>query len=441
MNRRLAGTIIRYLSFSEEIGDSRDSLSDFSWRQWEGTFRWLDNANLALYLLRKLRGTHDDQKLPSAVLSRLEQNYSKNRLRVDEMASAFAEINESFRRFGVNYAVVKGFSLIPGFCPDAYSRQQSDLDYLIDERSLPAAQQALRDLGFFLKKCTPAAEWVFWKAPISHSFDSSEQYEGNGRYVVELLLTIWRRDAHDIDIAGTEFSPSRTVDHEWRRIQFRSLHDEEAFLLQVLHTFQHLLSGDVRMSWFYEIAYCLNRRANDTSFWQRVERRTEADARLTHLVAIIGGLADVFFQAPIPATIRTWKATLPPSVTVWLKNYSWRVVFEKIPAYELGIFPNSKLPLLLHRQFLPDVKRRRDLTRRRLLPWSRIESKVRPAGDQSNASLDSQPRRQLSVLHRAVFHAGAGLRYLCEIPRWLWLNRSKALPEVEENLTRSTRKG
>ncbi|MFZ0298084.1 MAG: nucleotidyltransferase family protein [Candidatus Sulfotelmatobacter sp.] len=440
MNRRLAETIIRYLSFSEEIDGSRDSLGGFSWRQWEDTFRWLDNANLALYLLQKLRDTHDEGKLPPAALSRLEQNYSKNRLRVDEMASAFAEVNQRFRRFGVNYAVVKGFSLVPGFCPDACLRQQSDLDYLVDEQSVPIAQQALGDLGFFLIKHRPAVgEWIFSKAPIPHSFDSGEQYEGRGRYVIELNLGIWRPDEHGIYIAGTQFSPSGSVDHEWRGMHFRALHEEDAFLLQVLHTFQHLLYGDLRMLWLYEIAYCLHRRSNDTSFWQRVERRTEADALLTHLVAIIAALATDFFQAPLPAIIRSWKANLRPSVGVWLENYSWQVPFEKTPAYELAVFPNSKLVLFLHRQFLPDMKRRRDFTRRRLLPWTRSVSIVHSIGERPNALLDSQWRRQKFVFRRLVYHAGSGLRYLCEIPRWLWLNRSKAVREVPEISTRSTK--
>jgi hypothetical protein len=451
MNRRLAETIIRYLSFSDGVGESRDSLSGFSGRQWEDTFRWLDNANLALYLLQKLRDTHDDTKLPQAALSRLEQNYSKNRLRVDEMASAFAGVNERFRRFGVNHAVVKGFSLVPEFCRDAYLRQQSDFDYLVDEQSVPIAQQALGDLGFFLVKHRQAAgEWIFSKAPISHSFDSGQQYEAKGRYVIELQLATWRPDEHGIDIAGTQFSPSRAVDREWRGMRFRALHDEDAFLLQVLHTFQHLLYGDIRMVWLYEIAYCLHRRSNDTSSWQRVERRTEADAQLTHLVAIITALAAAFFQAPIPAIIRTWKANLSPSVEVWLENYGWQVAFEKTPAYELAVFPTSKLVLFLHQQFLPDVKRRKDLMRRRLLPWKRAVSRVRSISEPPSVLPGSQPaglppevssrwRRQF-VFHRFVYHAGSGLRYLCEIPRWLWLNRRKAVQAVPEISTQSTKK-
>src|SRR5271169_1116432 len=108
-------------------------------------------------------------------------------------------------------------------------------------------------------------------------------------------------------------------------MHFQALHEEDAFLLQVLHTFQHLLAGDAKMSWLYEIAYCLHRRADDTSFWQRVERRTDADPLLPHFVAIIAGLAAQFFQVPLPPVIRVWRTNLRPPVKVWLENYGWRV--------------------------------------------------------------------------------------------------------------------
>jgi hypothetical protein len=426
MNRQLAETIIRYLSFSDGVDGSQISLSGFSLREWERTFRWLDNANLALYLLRKLRDTNDDRKLPPAVISRLEKNYSKNRLRVDEMASQFDVVNERFRQSGVHCAVVKGFSLSPEFCPDPCLRQQSDLDYLVDEQSLPVAQEVLAELGYFVKSHQTSTEWVFSKGATSLPSTSCEQYETKGRYVIELQSATWRPEEHGIDIAGLQFSPARTIDHEWRGMRFPALNEEDAFLLQVLHVLQHLLGGCIRMCWLYELAYCFRRQANDTLFWQRVERRAEADTLLPQFVAIIAELAAQFFHAPLPAIVQTWKMDLRPSVKVWLENYSWRVAFEKVPVYELDLFPTSKLVLFLHRQFLHDEKRRRHLMRRRLLPWTRPASVVRSVRERPAMVFDSQWRHRQFMFHRLVFHAGSGLRFLCEIPRWLWLNRRNA---------------
>lgn len=425
MNRQLAETIIRYLSFSGGFAESQSSLGGFSLRQWEQTFEWLDNANLALCLLRKLRDTHDDRKIPSAVLSRLEANDSKNQLRVAEMASQFAVVNERFRQSGVHYAVVKGFSLVPEFCPDAGLRQQSDLDYLVDEQSLPAAQRTLGELGFFVKAHT-AEQWIFWNRPMPLSSSSRQQYDAGGRHVIELHLGIWDPDEHGIDLAAPPFSPSRTVDHEWRGMHFPALYEEDAFLLQVLHVFQHLLGGWIRMLWLYEIAYCLHRRANDRAFWQRVEQRAERDAVLPQFVVIITELAARFFHAPLPAMVQTWKSDLPPPVKVWLEKYGPGVAFAKVPICELDLFPTAKLVLFLHRQFLPDEKRRRYFMRRRLLPWVRPARIVRSIKERPAVIFDAQWRHRQFMFQRAVFHAGSGLRYLCEIPRWLWLNRRKA---------------
>jgi hypothetical protein len=209
-------------------------------------------------------------------------------------------------------------------------------------------------------------------------------------------------------------------------MRFPALYEEDAFLLQILHVLQHLLAGCIRMCWLYEIAYCFRRQANDTLFWQRVERRAEADAMLPQFVTIIAGLATQFFHAPLPAIVQTWKMDLRPSVKVWLENYGVRVAFEKVPVYELGLFPTSKLVLFLHRQFLHDEKRRRHFMRRRLLPWTRPASVVRSVRERPAVFFDSQWRHRQFMFHRLAFHAGSGLRYLCEIPRWLWLNRKNA---------------
>jgi hypothetical protein len=426
MNQQLAETIMRYLSFSAGADNSGTALTGFNSRQWEGTFAWLDNANLALYLLKKLRDTHDHQNLPSAVRSRLERNYSRNQLRVAEMASQFAVVNEKFRQSEVHYAVVKGFSLVPEFCPDACLRQQSDLDYLVDEQSLAAAQNVLGELGYSVKSHPTAEQWIFWKSPIPLLATPSEQYEAKGRYVIELHSAIWEPEGHGIEIAGTQFSPARTINHAWQGMRFPALYDEDAFLLQVMHVMEHLLGGWIRMFWLYEIAYCLERRAKDALFWQGVERCAKADAVLPQFVSIVTGLAAQFFHAPLPVVVQTWKADLRPAVKVWLENYGRRVAFEKIPVYELSLFPTSKLVLFLHRQFLQDEKRRRHFTRRRLLPWTRVASVVRSIKERPTAIFDHQWRRRQCMFYRILFHTTSGLRYLCEIPRWLWLNRREA---------------
>jgi hypothetical protein len=112
----------------------------------------LDRSGLTLYFLRCLHDLEATDLLPPAILTRFEGNATQNRRRLDFIANEFGSINQRFQRAGVNFAVVKGFSLVPEFCPDAVLRAASDLDYLVDKASLPVAQRVLEEAGYCLQR-------------------------------------------------------------------------------------------------------------------------------------------------------------------------------------------------------------------------------------------------------------------------------------------------
>ncbi len=140
MNRKLAKAIIDCLQLS---GASYDfgRMARFSLRDWERTVGWLDRAGLTLYLLERLRGCGATEVLPPRVFDRFEQNLTDNRCRVDHLLSETGCINEKFDQAGVEYVVIKGFSLWPEFCGDPYLRTQCDLDYLVARQSLRSASR------------------------------------------------------------------------------------------------------------------------------------------------------------------------------------------------------------------------------------------------------------------------------------------------------------
>jgi hypothetical protein len=147
VNRKLPQAVVRYLSLADERSNA-DKLCGFKARDWQNAFMWLDNAGLTLYLLRRLQVLDATEILPPNVLARFERNLSDNRLRVEEVAKETARINQEFERKGVKYAIVKGLSLVPAYCPDAYLRTQCDLDYLVDQQSLVSAQTSLKACGY-----------------------------------------------------------------------------------------------------------------------------------------------------------------------------------------------------------------------------------------------------------------------------------------------------
>jgi hypothetical protein len=202
------------------------------------------------------------------------------------------------------------------------------------------------------------------------------------------------------------------------------LTDEDAFLVQVLHAFRHLFTFWIRTSCLLEISYFLNCRASDTALWRRVDQRVGDSLVLREFVVIIAELVAELFAVPIPPLVRVWGRSIRPATRVWIENYARHYAFCDLPVYQFSLFPRSKLILFLLQQYEDGSDQKHSVRRQLLVPsrLARIAASVR-----SDPSLLLNRRwwkRQL-LLRRGVFHVLAGLRYLCEIPRWLWLTRAR----------------
>lgn len=424
MKRTVAEAVVNYLSFSGKTSAHVGELAGFRDREWKQGVSWLHDTGLALYLLQKLKQGNVTDIVPKATLSRLEENLAANRRRVIYMASQFEFLNQKLSAAGVRYAAVKGFSLVPQFCPDASLRHQSDFDYLIDHQSLPLAQTVLEEAGYFLSK-HKANEFVFLMPSRAIPPPDDEQYEAHAPHAVELRVAFWDSDFHGVFLTGPRFSVDNTRTQRWQNSVFPALPEEDAFLLQVIHAFNHVLTGGVRMAWLYEIGYFLSQRSTDELLWQRVERRIGEDALLREIVVVVTELSAHFFKAPLPTTSIIWAQKLDPAVRIWINNYARTWVFAKNRVDQLGLFSAAKVVLFLHQQYLPDASRRHQM-RIRLLPLEQLFQRAGSITGKSSAN-DGGRRRQLKhALIRFLFHATAGLRYLWEIPRWRRLNKASA---------------
>src|SRR5438046_2472712 len=85
----------------------------------------------------------DHEALPAPIRDHLRRNRASNRRRIAEMKTEFGSLNCRFKAAGVDYVVLKGFTLIPDFCPDASLRSQYDYDYLVRPESVGLAQRTL----------------------------------------------------------------------------------------------------------------------------------------------------------------------------------------------------------------------------------------------------------------------------------------------------------
>jgi hypothetical protein len=223
------------------------------------------------------------------------------------------------------------------------------------------------------------------------------------------------------------FSVDQTRTHQWNELSFPVLTDEDAFLLQVLHACHHLFTYWVRMSCLFEIGFFLNQRSSDTSLWNMVAQRVSDNLMLREFVVLITELAAKLFAAPIPLPVRTWGREIRPATRVWIENYARRCVFGVVPSYELCLLPRAKLVLFLQQQY-EGAGVQKNTVRNRLIKFSRFSRMASSIKDKPSLILNRAWWKRHLPLRRSIFHALAGLRYFCEIPRWRWLNRASARP-------------
>jgi len=416
---KLAQAVVDSLSFSnEEFG--RVDFEQFSQRDWQRTLPWLHDHGIALYFLQKLKNADAASAIPLPVLACLEESLAANRQRTSRLATQFERLNGKFDQARVLYAAVKGLTLVPEFCPEPYLRHQSDFDYLVDDESLPRACRALEHAGYELSTRS-ATDYVF--RPPSNGFVPAvyNQYRADAPHTVELHLSLLGSNAYDILLAEPGFCADRTVNYQRGRSTFRGLREEDLFLFLVAHVFYHISSYWLRLSWLYEIAYFLNRRATDTLLWTRVEQGMRGDPVLHEIVALVTTLATHFFAVPMPPTMEAWP--LRPSVRVWIQHYARVWAFGKNQATNFSLLPTAKLTLFLLQHYVPDPKR---FIWSRLVPSTRLANIAHTLRSDPERILDKQFRRRERIARRAIFHLTANLRYICERPRWGRLNKLAA---------------
>lgn len=419
MKPKLAQAVVDSLSFSnEEFG--RVDFEQFSPRDWQRTLPWLHDNGLALYFLQKLKNANAASAIPLPVLVRLEESLAANRQRTSRLATQFEELNRNFDQAGVAYAAVKGLTLVPEFCPEPYLRHQSDFDYLVDDESLPRACRALEHAGYALSMHS-ATDYVFRLPSDGFVPTVYNQYSADAPHTVELHVSLWGSNAYDILLAEPRFCADRTVNYQRGRSTFRCLREEDLFLFLVAHVFYHISSYWLRLSWLYEIAYFLNRRATDTLLWTRVEQCMGDDPVRHEIVALVTTLAMHFFTAPMPPTMEAWP--LRPPVRLWIQRYSRVWAFGTNQAANFSFLPTAKLTLFLLQHYVPDAKQ---FIWARLVPSTRLATIAHTLRSDPERILDKQFRRRERIVRRTMFHLAANLRYICERPRWGRLNKLAA---------------
>lgn len=428
MARRALEDIARYINPAVETTSFPGAWNTLGPREWKRTLTWLDHSGLALYFLDRVEAEGVTPFVPGELLAQLQLRKSSNERRIERLKQMFAAINDGFQKAGVRYAAVKGFSLIPQYCANPYCRSISDLDYLVERDSIEAAQRVLVELGYVLKK-SEGEEFSFW-IPAAEPVGTTQQYSPDGPWMVELHLSMWDQGLFRVPLKLPESCLAETNVHEWEGLRFTCLPDHFVFVGQILHAFKHVLDGWVRLSWLFEIGHFLQNH-RDRGFWNQVDVMVSEEPSLGDFIAFISHLASDLFGFSPSSAIRAYASRLPIPVRIWLRDYAHEWLFQKLPRYELSTLSPSKLVLFLRERYAtaPGATENR---KRSLFPWRRVGHLLEAGGTRVTWRSFSYKVRWLSV--HVIYHIGANLRYLWELPKWRYRIRRRNSTDLPTSL-------
>lgn len=418
MNRRLARNIVRVLGVDGRAADRVRDLENFGETDWRRTLSWLDDSALALYLLDAVDRAGRGDILPAPVYDRIARSLESNRHRTSVMKEEFQRFNRHLDATGVEYAVLKGFALVPDYCPDAALRSQYDYDYLVSGATIAGARAALESLGYSRKVQSPGHEpedvIVLEPRTAVPQAETAGFYDATLPRGIELHTRLWEYEADGVDVGvpGDVLERRRRV--SWDSLSFPALDDVDALLFQVLHSFHHLLDHWCRLSCFLEIARFLERRKSDDGFWERFGARVHGLRSVPEVTGLILAMARLLFDSPLPPKVSGWAVT-PPAAERWVRLYGLD--------WALTPFPGSKLTLFVHRTFVRDAATWGSIRRARLFPWHR-PARIAQSGDEGGqptnpeAAWTNRWKHWRFVAGRVRFHLVAALEYAWHWPRW-----------------------
>lgn len=425
MNRTLAREITGCLRVSGPPTARLDRLPAFGKRDWERTLKWLDHSGLALPFWSRLKQAEAESVLPCAVSERLRRNSSDHCARVMAMLEEFGQINRGLEGAGLRYAALKGFTLIPEYCPAACLRTTYDFDYLLPRESMDQADCAMKALGYARKKEQAPHPLVYFHRPPRSPTSCDDLYSPDFPRTVELHFLFWDAGLTQVPIALTEdpllnlrirsLTPPQIGAQDPLQTgqdrRFWTLCEEDELVFQVLHAFRHILQNWCRLCSLLDIAYFLDHRALDAAFWDRFCERLKESRPLSEIVGVVFLLAARLFGGNIPASVSSQTVRcLRSPLALWVDRYGLDSA--------LNNFSDNKFSLFLHHEFVQDDAVWRSVKRKSLYPWRRPNQAIATSSPQTSARFGARLKQTLYVAKRIKHHFVSSARYGFEARRW-----------------------
>jgi len=401
LKRKLIDSIVDFLA-APSAATAKD-LDRHGRIDWWRTYSWLDTSGVALYFAQAIKDIGATDVLPRSVHDRLEQNLADSRNASNVMFIEFCRINAAFGSTAAPYAVHKGFSLVPDYCPDPSLRTQVDFDFQVCPEHVTVFAEVLRSLGYH---------------PITNS-RGEERFETIPGHIPHLRdiyrpKTSFRTELHFGQSSAED--TSELLKHGRCRVKYLNgasfpvLPQFDEFLDQTNHIIRHSGGGWIRTSCLLEMSYFIRKQREDSHFWANLKERCATDGTARYAVGLALGLMLATFPAPDLAPAGQFVEALSPEVQLWVRCCGRKFALAK--------FPGTKLHLLLDQATAKDLNEWRRSARRRLFPIKK-PAQVGIAIDQSLAARVKAAYVQTRwEIGRVNFHVVQSCRLWCEYRKW-----------------------
>lgn len=384
-------------------------------REMRLLLRWLDESGLALYLLDRLQKSGEADQLPPGFVHQLELRLQSNRRRTAAISTELDKLSTVLTQRNIPHAFLKGFTLVPDFCPAIELRHQTDIDILVAAEYGDEASRAILQCGYSAEETFPGGEIQFSKprnwVPSVHQ----DVYASEFHPEVDLHISVCRDFDHVVLKVPLDYL-SRFRIKEVNGVRFSCLSLEDAFIVQVLHAFRHLLSPWIRVSWLLEIQYFMTCHFDDDSLWCGIKARAGDDPLLRNAFGLTLQLTNRLFPSRTPKILQDWCVeSLSDSIKQWALEFGMR--------WALSDFSGSKLSLFVHREFIQNPGVWRSYMWRRMFPLRGKPSIGRVEPLDIKTSISSRKAELIFFARRAFFHTATLGSFALDAIRWFHLRQ------------------
>ena len=338
-------------------GERADLQTLMDHAKMERLLRWLDEAGVALYLSHECDRRGHKGSLPAEWRAALDGRRERNRNRVTAMLAEFHKVVEALSTSQITFAVVKGFSLQPEFCSSFDLRHHIDTDLLVTPTHIDGATETLLKLGYKKAAAEDFGEIRFFKGhPAIPATAQDDLYTARPESRVEIHTSLFESRTY------TPFSLAENWQSEIRhkelgQVRFPTISEPDAFMLHVLHAFQHLAAGWLRLSWLFEIANFIESRRMDDHLWKLVAGRVASEQRCAHAFGLILQETSMLFGTKMPAPLAGKLIDpLPAILRKWNQDYAVKVLLSDFGS------PSRHFQLVHGHFFRNSADRRRFIT-------------------------------------------------------------------------------